>query len=334
MTTFEKLRELLVSDDPALLETDLLPDGAYQLETVRVSSLSRRVSDTLRAGFGDRRPEDFPLLVVGWGKCRVGSTALTNMFGIAGLRSYYQPVKTIARHMLVGLPGHAWTLPDDGEALFAKEMAGPYVHYETLFDPVECLLRAGWPADRLHLLILDRDPKASLSSWMNKWEGKIGRTRVLENFVLSSLNYGRMREHARTEGVAHTHFPYEFSRMPERTVSALFERLGLAHRYGPRILSDWGESGDLNSSEAKVIYPVEPAPYIVPGLHGQGERYRYQSRRPDNLTPAEISEAEDADVRAAYRTSVDAACDELGLTEDVRRELLAESVADHSPASL
>lgn len=299
------LKQLLSkNDENGLANADLAPDGRYQVRTTTCAAVSAQVATTLARGFRGMRTEDFPLLIVGWGKCRVGSTALTNLFGVAGVPAFYQPVKTVARHVLVDGQGMPWTLPVEADVLFAKEMAGPYVHYETIFDPVGCLLSAGWPADRLHLLALDREPRASLNSWIAKWESKIGRERVRGNFELSSLNYARMRRLAREAGVAVTSFPYEASRTPEQSVEKLFNRLGLGNLYSDSILTNWGARGDLNSDSAMIFYPVEPEPYVVPGLHGSGDGYSYRTPTQNVLTELDERVVEDSRIKDAYATSV------------------------------
>src|SRR5215813_4087522 len=97
---FPTLRELAAADSPLLNEVPLPPDGRYQLGEATMASVSACVVETLRAGFRGCRGEEFPLFVIGWGRCRVGSTAITNLFGVAGVPAYYQPVKTVARFVL------------------------------------------------------------------------------------------------------------------------------------------------------------------------------------------------------------------------------------------
>jgi hypothetical protein len=89
----------------------------------------------------------------------VDSTALTNLFGIAGVPAYYQPVKTVVRYELLGGRGNPWELPE-AEVVFAKEMTGPCVYCEALFNPIRCLVEAGYPPAQLHLIVLERDPRS------------------------------------------------------------------------------------------------------------------------------------------------------------------------------
>ncbi|MFY1701896.1 hypothetical protein ACN28G_09195 [Micromonospora sp. WMMA1923] len=315
------LHRLAAADDAALTGVALPPDGRYQTVTTTVDDVTAQIVDTLRDGFAGRGPADYPLLVLGWGRCRVGSTAVTNLFGMAGAAAYYQPVKTIGRFALTGGGGAPWKLPDGEPVLFAKEMAGPYVPFEALFNPARCLVEAGWPVDRLRLLVLDRQPRACLDSWMAKWAGKIGRDRVVQNFRLSTLSYARMRGWAAAEGLAVTHFPYECSRAPQETVSRLFDRLGIGELYRPGMLTGWGSAGDLNSDESKIHHPVEPEPYVVPGLHGNADEYRFRDRPVTVLNADELAVADSAEVVDSYRVSVRSCGQELDLPEPLRDEI-------------
>jgi hypothetical protein len=156
---------------------------------------------------------------------------------------------------------------------------------------------------------------------MAKWAGKIGRERVVQNFVLSTLTYARMRAWAGTEGVAVSHFPYECSRRPQETVSRLFDRLGIGHLYRPGMLTGWGAAGDLNSDQSKIHHPVEPEPYIVPDLHGNADEYRFRDRPVTVLTEAELAVADSAEVMASYQVSVRSCGRELELPGPLRDEI-------------
>ena len=98
------MADLVRRQHPSLDTMLLQPDGKYQTRTVALDTLMREATDCLAEGFRHRPAEDFPTLYCAWGKCRVGSTPLTNLFGLAGMPSYYQPLKVILRHALVGRP--------------------------------------------------------------------------------------------------------------------------------------------------------------------------------------------------------------------------------------
>jgi len=101
----ERLADLVRRQHPSLDSLRLEPDGKYQTRTVALDALMRETTDCLARGFRNRPAEDFPMLYCAWGKCRVGSTALTNLFGVAGMPSYFQPVKVVLRHLLMGQAG-------------------------------------------------------------------------------------------------------------------------------------------------------------------------------------------------------------------------------------
>src|SRR5579871_5802376 len=124
------------------LDTMLLPpSGQYQTRTVSLATFMEEVTECLAENFRQRPAQDFPMLHFAWGKCRVGSTALTNLFGTAGMPSYYQPVKAILRDAMVGSPLTPWIVPSAGKSpnIFSKETMGPYVLAESLFNPLQVL---------------------------------------------------------------------------------------------------------------------------------------------------------------------------------------------------
>ena len=186
----ERMADLVRRQHPSLDTMLLEPDGKYQTRAVALDTLMHEARDCIAAGFRDRAAEDFPMLYCAWGKCRVGSTALTNLFGVAGVPAHFQPVKVILRHALVGSASAPWMIPHTGDQphIFAKEMAGPYVLAESLFQPLQPLIEAGYPADRLHFIMLDRDPASSLVSWLEKWSDRIPESRLIHNYVIATLN--------------------------------------------------------------------------------------------------------------------------------------------------
>ena len=311
--SFEQLVELVREDDPALDHVELAPDGVYQRRSVTLAEATRETAAVLREGFSSGRGS--PLIVIGWGKCRVGSTALTNLFGISGVPAYYQPVKTILRYHLLGGRGRPWHLPDGADVVFAKEMAGPYVICEALFNPVRCLVDAGYPPERIHLLVLERDPEEALASWLDKWSHRVAPERLVRTFVLSSLNAGRMHAYAERAGVERTSFPYEASREPELTVPRLLARLGAEYR--PEILEDWGATGRLESADSAIVFPEEPEPYAMPGLHGSGDAYRYRTRPTDSLTDEHRALIREHGLDDLHRRSLEACARDLGLADRV-----------------
>lgn len=310
----ERLADLVRRAHPSLATRWLEPDGKYQTRGIALDAVTREVTNCLAGHFRERAPDDFPMLYCGWGKARVGSTALVNLFGIAGLPAYYQPVKAVLRHALTGGAKRPWILPmaADQPHIFSKDVAGPYLLAECLYIPLQMLIEAGYPVAKLHLIMLDREPAKSLASWFAKWSDRVPEAVLVKHYVLAALNTIRVERYARAEGVATTHYVYEASRNPVASVRSLFERLGLATRFSDAGVTDWSEMGQLESETARIIYPDEPAVYAVPGLHGEDTGYRYRDRGAAS-TDRYLEVLHRSGVQDVYRSSVLACVKDLGL---------------------
>lgn len=284
----DRLRKLVhAGAEDELGREPLAPDGDRQPRRTTLRALSAEVSRELAGSFGDRPPEDFPVLVLAWGKARVGTTAMAHLFAAAGVPVYRDPVRTIARHVLTGTAGPVWAPPDGEEVLFATESTGPHLHCEALFDPLRCLVDAGWPRERLQLLILDRDPAAVLDAWLLAWADEVGRQRVVDNFHLSTLNYRRMRASGRNCGVRVTHYVHEAGVRSPEAEGRLFRRLGLAHRYEDAV------------AHGRLTAPPS----------GEGHR----GAREASLTPEDKEFAHGDEIQATYRHSLRKCARDLGL---------------------
>jgi hypothetical protein len=308
-----------------LHELRLEPDGRYQTRSATLRTLTAEVVERLASEFSRRPPETFPHLVCISGKCRTGSTALTNLFGIASVPAYYQPVKTILRHRVLGAPGAPWDLPDPKveQVIAAKEMTGPYSLAECLFNPLACLTDAGYPRDRLHLLLLDRDPYESLASWLDKWSDRLPREELIGHFVLSSINAERLHDYAVTQQIDAVTYVYALSHWPHETVAALFRRLGIGDRFHAGVVDDWGARGAIESERSAVVFPDEPEAYRFAGLHSSEADYRFKARDTSGVTADERSSIEDASLVASYQRSVDRSCRDLQLPVEIRGRLVA-----------
>ncbi|MDQ3936970.1 MAG: sulfotransferase family protein [Actinomycetota bacterium] len=307
----------------------LEPDGRYQVRATTLREVTGEVVERLRGGFAGRSAESFPHLVCITGKCRTGSTALTNLFGIAGVPAYYQPVKTILRHRLLGGPGDAWALPDAGAHthVAAKEMTGPYTLAECLFNPLECLTRAGYPTGRLHLLLLDRDPYESLASWLAKWSDRVPREELMRNFVLASVAGERLHAYAVEHGIDSVTYVHALTRWPHEAVAALLGRLGIGDRYEAGVVEDWGARGALESGRAPLIFPDEPQAYRVAGLHSSETDYSFKRRDTSGLAADERALIAEASLVESYERSVERSCRDLPLPDRVREALAALPLA-------
>lgn len=264
-------------------------------------------------------------MVLLWGKCRSGSTPLANVFGVAGIPSFFQPVKNVARHVLVGRDPPTWQVPvdKDNRVILVKETAGPYVAAEALLNPLELLIGAGYPADRIHLLVLERDPYRSFGSWLFHWSTRREPCALLHNFVIASLNMKRLEQSALCHGVPVTHFVHEASRRPLATVQPLFERLGLGSCFHTRCVTDWADRGALGTERSGVVWPKEPPMFQAPTAHSSGRFYQYRERSADSLNAEERDCLDSWRLPDLYRQTAAACARDLGLDH-----LLSECLSD------
>jgi hypothetical protein len=320
----EWLADLVRRQDP-LLDTMLLaPAGEFQTRTVALDTLMRELTDCLAGAFRHRHSEDFPMLYLAWGKCRVGSTPLTNLFGMAGMPSYYQPLKAMLRDALVGRPLTSWMIASSMEQphIFSKETAGPYTLAESLFMPLRLLIEAGYPPHKLHFIMLDRDPASSLASWLDKFRAPANT--LIHNYVIAALNTLRIESYAGRHGIPVTHYVYEASKEAVSSVRVLFDRLGLSSRFADDTVTDWRKTGQLHSESSRIIFPNEPELYKPAGLHGSNTAYRYCARTTASVSDADLDLLERCGVNDIYRTSVKACVHDLGLDTATSERLFGD----------
>jgi hypothetical protein len=315
LATLERWAELVRRDSPSLATLPLMPDGKYQTHAMSLDDATRDVARCLAEGFQQIAADAFPMMYCAWGRCRVGSTALANLFGAAGLPSFFQPVKAVLRNVLTDSGCVPWQLPSAAVEphIFCKDVGGPYLTAECLYIPLQMLIEAGYPADRLHLIMLDRDPSRSLASWLTKWSDRVPRDVLVSNFVVASLNALRVETYARRQGVATSHYIHEASKAPVQASAALFRHLGLEHRYSATAVTDWGGVEAFDTEKSRLIFTKEPSVYFVAGVHRAAPTYGYQPRGLGSVTDGDLDLLDRMGVPALYRACADACASELDL---------------------
>lgn len=320
---FDDVVKEVRDNDPGISDRVLEPDGYFQTRRTNLNEISRAVIELNRPILSKRNSTNLPTVVFAWGKCRVGSTALTNLFGMAGVPAYYNPVKTAVRHFVVESQGQGWDIPPRSENLFvfAKEMSGPYFLADCIINPLQILVESGYPTDRIELLLLDRDPYRSLASWLNKWSHIMPEERLVQHYVLSALNGIRIRAYGEKLGIRVSHYVYEASRIPDVTVQRMFERLGVGRLYHGNVVDNWNERGALASERSKIIFPPAPKQHTTPGLHASEPHYRYKERSADRVSPRYRALIENTGVLQHYLQAALACAQELRLTQFERAKV-------------
>ena len=327
--SLQRMADLIRQQHSSLDVMPLSPVGEFQTRTVSLETLTREVTECLSASFRQRPAHDFPMLHFAWGKCRVGSTALTNLFGAMGMPSYYQPVKAILRDAMVGNSLRPWIVPSASNSpnIFSKETMGPYVLAESLFNPLRILIDAGYPRHRLHCIMLDREPASSLASWIEKWSDRASEKTLIHNYVAAALNAVRVETYARRHGIPVTRYVYEVSKEPISSVRVLFDRLGLSNSFAEKAVTCWREKGPDQADNARVIWPSEAIIYDVPNLHTSDTAYRYQRRATSSLSQAVLDALERCGVNDVYRASVRACIRDLSLDTDTAARLFGDCLS-------
>lgn len=326
----QQIAHLIRHEHNPLATTPLSPVSGFQTRTVAVETLMREVTEALAGSYRHRSAQDFPMLYFACGKARVGSTALSNLFGMTGMPSYYQPLKAILRDALVGHPLTPWIVPsaDDEPNIFCKETIGPYVLAESLFNPLQLLVEAGYPLQRLHLIMLDREPASSLASWLDKLKSRASENTLLQHYVVAALSAARVASYAKRLGIPVTHYVYEVSKEAISSVRVLFNRLGLSSSFAENAVTSWREPGqdgdEVQANNARVIFPSEAAIYRVPNLHTSDSAYRFQRRATASISNAQLDILERCGVNDAYRASVAACVRDLDLSAATSAHVFGE----------
>lgn len=225
---------------------------------------AREVSARIEVGDADLVSH----IILSVSPCRSGTTVLLRVFGAAGVLAFFQPLKNVLRWWLQGKQVR-WQVPRRaGERVYVKETLGPYTEAEAGFDPLAALLGAGFPPEKLHVLIVGREPFSTWASWEAWWKGKT-TTRI---FALSYETTDGVRVAARQMGIPVTVMVYEALRdhPPEEVVRRLFARLGVS--YSSLAVAGWESLPPMGESGSNVVWPEEPPPFVTPGIHEPVER--------------------------------------------------------------
>lgn len=245
----------------------------------------------------------FPMMILLLGKCRVGSTALANVFGHCGLATYYQPLKAALRHEMVDKFARLPNLPGNDSVFCIKETFGPYTLIEATFDPLHILLLAEWPVDKICVVLLERKPTATLSSWVRNWSYKISMEAIERQFVIASLQRLQIERQCADHNVRCLLHRYETSNT-ELTIGSLFSEIGVASLFTRQALSGWQFTGSSNGSIDKVIFPDEPSEFEVPNLHTSRDKFDLNAEEPMSLSGAGLNLIEAYRLQELYETNL------------------------------
>ncbi len=221
-------------------------------------------------------PRDCPEIVLAVAPCRSGTTAQLRVFAQNGIPSFFQPVKALLRQELEG-DSIGFVIPDSSAKVFIKETVGPYTEEESTINPLEVLLAAGVPAEKITLITMMREPLSDFTSWVEQFSFGASKEALLENVIHAYQTMDRIDSMAQERGVKRHSVVYEALRDndPEVLTARLFHRLGLP--FAPNSLQDWDRLPAMNSPESGITFPPQSEKYSNTSDHRFHEKVENSS---------------------------------------------------------
>ncbi|MBN1263657.1 MAG: hypothetical protein JW991_04850 [Candidatus Pacebacteria bacterium] len=216
---------------------------------------------------------EVPLLVVVVGPCRSGTTALSNVLALTGHFSYMQPFKSMGRASLEG--GRVkWVIKENSLA-FSKETLGVETDIE-YFDPVDLLLRRGYPKDKLQVVTILRRPEETLDSWQRLW-GSVSEERLIQAYYQTVA----IKRRADQKGIPVIPYVPETIRYndPGEVIARLFAAIGSEELVYHPGLTDWSQGPVFGESGSNVVFFDNPPDRFIQGVK-KGRGYVSEMRRP------------------------------------------------------
>nr|VFK23584.1 MAG: hypothetical protein BECKLPF1236B_GA0070989_13652 [Candidatus Kentron sp. LPFa] len=254
-----------------------------------------------RIDIGD--PDEVSRLILSVSPCRSGTTVMLRVFGASGIESHYQELKNVLRWREQSDSTRCRLPQGRDRIVYFKETIGPYTELEALFNPLEVLLRAGFPPEKLQVLITGRAPLTTWASWVHHWYGKTD----VDRFILAYRTTEQVRLQAHRQNLPVTVLVYESIRdnKTETVIGNLFARLGVS--FTPMAVKGWRELPLFGSPGSNVVLPDEPPVFFVPYLHTsveQADRLKFFSkiRSVSYLNRTEVDKIVDAGVPEIYET--------------------------------
>jgi hypothetical protein len=278
-------------------------------EDIRPHAVSLQdVSDHIRL-----QPQATTHVVLSVSPCRSGTTILLRVFGYSGVQAHFQQMKNILRWLMIGR-NFDWCLPHGSDLVLLKETLGPFTDAECRFNPLQALLGAGFPQEKLHLLIIGREPVQTWASWDAWWGQKTDVTRCITAFRTTE----HVRKQAQELRIPSTNLVYEaFRDHPvEVVVQRLFRRLAIV--YTPFAIGNWETLPGCGMPGSNIILPREPPTFVTRGIHDKpmrSTRLAYVHRRTDAgvLKECDMVRISDSGIFDIYRTWVSACEKDLQL---------------------
>ncbi|GEM_PF-2352660 len=226
-----------------------------------------------------------PHLISIVGPNRSGTTAFAEIFARLGIPNYLQPIKSIRRAIQENDKVPYFQLYQNIPLAVHKETLGSSEESE-FFDPIETLLQAGYPAEKIHLIAMLRDPAMTLTSWNRIYQDKVnvpGLMQAIQQVV-------EIADQAESRGIQTTRYVHEMARDndPETIAAQLFQRVGIRLNDSSTIKQtvNWTRGPRFGSAESTGIFYDQPPEIFVEGVKTR-PGYQYDRNQQVNITPAQ-----------------------------------------------
>ncbi|MGD8590779.1 MAG: hypothetical protein PVG22_18300 [Chromatiales bacterium] len=212
-------------------------------------------------------PQQVAPVLLAVSPCRSGSTVLLRVFGYSGVESHFQQLKNVLRWQMQGVD-FTWSVPNGADLVFLKETLGPFTAEESRFNPLQALLDAGYPADRLRLLVIGREPIQTWASWCAYWSEEAS----IVNYITAYHTTDLVARQAQGLGMDTSYLVHESLRdhAVETVVRHLLGQLGIP--YTPRAIGGWKELPGFGAPGSNIVLPHEPPAFVTPKVHDQAKQ--------------------------------------------------------------
>jgi hypothetical protein len=216
-------------------------------------------------------PKDPPELVLVVGSCRTGTTALSNALSHLGLVAYMQPIKSMRRAVEDNQPVMDFVIENNGRPIISKETLGAKTEAE-FFDPVGELVRAGYLANKIHLVGILREPRATLASWVKMWD-----IAPMDGFVRSYRLMEQVMKAGEGRCASVTYYVQEAiaGNDPSMVLEKLVRSIGIAKRQMVSTgLGDWTKRPRFDQNDNIIFFDKPPDRFVKGVNESLGYKYR------------------------------------------------------------
>jgi hypothetical protein len=165
--------------------------------------------------------DNCPRIVLLYGPCRSGTTAMFKAFSEVMPISYYQPIKSLMRY---GNP--QFVIESKPEPVFIKETLGPWRDQECFYNPWQFLIDEGIPIENISLVPIVREPIRTFDSWKRTFEGV-----SLDRFIDTYSHFLKIHEESIGLGMHVCPIYYDqLSISAENTMTSVLNSLNLEYK--------------------------------------------------------------------------------------------------------